>query len=756
MGARRTPDPLRVLIVTATLVAAGCGAFESPVPASDGVDPHATDVSIISPYEIVPCTIAPTSASPGWTAGTDAPFRVTPARGNLMFAQFAVVDAPPDIPFRWWLDPDGGVLPPGVALDEQMGEINGNAEKSGDFSVLLRAESVGVHEGRRYVAAPFRVPIEVKPACLSDADCPELLGFSDFEFHCQPDVFSKGGSGGVCTMPQKDTTCPLVGEGERFQVWLQEAEILKPGKAFEVSGEVTSHRPCTTSVFSPEAGGQKGYCLEIRVDTPESGEALARPYVEISYRLPHNYPAPIVEGGHYTFHYIRGNDYAWDHTTDGTLLVFGSDLDGGVDPRLILLGHTGRLLPHHLLTRCRASGSCPELADSQLVPSVCAPVASSSCGASRTPAVLVTRLRDGGNDWAELNGPPIALAGTPGNGAYSLHVALSDTFIGDLAASCEGEEDDYRLSYYVLPTEACALGRVAAVDPPALPAPTRLVVTAAEDFSPAGRPLAFDWEVVLQPAANALFAEQSTPYGARSRIVNAYVPGLYDIRGTAVDGAGTPACGVDDTVRYAVEPPTGAYVELSHDLPAALELRVAPVGTPFDVFSGQAEDALREVASPANLSPDWRVPWTEESVPFTQVLAAELVPGAGVQWFGPPEAIGGRYRVGVLYRGKGRAGAAATAYVRVIVNRNIDLVFELEQELEPCLFWEAGVLDLSGLQPTFDVSTHAPGAVCGEDDVIEHPFKPAAAHPSDAGSHEAASEPTEIAPAGAFDTLPTF
>jgi hypothetical protein len=761
MSAQRTPDPWRVLIVTATLVAAGCGAFESPVPALDGAAPYAPDTSLpLERWETIACTIAPSDVYPPEPRES---FLVTPARGMILYARFVLRNVPPDVPLRWWLDPDGGVLPPGVSLDAQTGELSGVATKSGDFVVILRAESVGVHEGKRYEGRPLRVPIRVTPACLSDDDCGEMLGFGSIDFHCQPDVFSKGGRGGVCTMPQKDTTCPTT--TERFQVWLQEAEILKPSKSYEVTGVVTSHVPCRTNVFSLAAGGHDGWCVEVRVDPPESGEPLARPYVEISYRLPRNYPAPIVEGGHYAFHYIRGNEYEGDHTTDGTLLVFGVDVAGEPDPRLVLLGHTGRLLPHDLLERCQAVGTCPVLPDSRLVPSVCAPVASSSCGASRTPAVLVARLPDERTTWVETAGRPLRLASTGGAAeapAFALHLALSDTFIGDDAGICDDREDDYRLSYYVLPTDACALGRVAAIDSPPPPASSALVVDGLEErsFSPAGETLAFDWEVVLQPAANALFTELTRP-GSSSVIVYAYVPGLYDVRGSVHDTLGTAGCGVDDTARFAVEPPTAAYLELSHDLPAALELRVAPVGTPFDVFCGQADDVERVVACPSNLAPAWRVPWDADLVPFTQALATELVPGAGVQWFGPPappdaDGVRGRYRVGVLYRGKGRVGDAATAYVRVILNRNLGQTLELERDLTPCTFWEVGVLDLDGLQPLFDASTHEPRAVCGEEAPAERPFKPAAAPPAGSENREAESQPTEIAPTGAFDGLPLY
>lgn len=744
MSSGRTPSLCRALMLFATVFAAGCGAFESPVPAGDGTPtPTPTDDVLIQTLE---CVIAPAAGGlPQPVPAEDGSFLVTPRRGTALYARFVVQDVPPDVAFRWWVDPKGGVLPPGVSLDEQMGVISGIATKSGDFAVTLRADSVGVYGRTRYAARPYLVPIRVAPACMSDDEC-ALAGFDGVPFQCMDDG---GKAGGICTLPAKDPGCPTT--TERFQVWLQEqSDLVKPGTSLEVAGTVTEHVECTTTAFSLESGGEDGWCVEIDLDRPAGGTGSTLASLWLTYRLPRNYPAPITVGARYRFVYGRGSEQADDHRSDGSLLVFEEAEDPAAAPRLILLGYSGIRAPHDLLQECANYGTCPRLVHSDFVRSVC-PADSGMCG-DRTRAMLIAGLPGGRTEWMATGGAPIALDTGDGDDAvpYALHLALSDM----ASESCADREDDYRLSYFVLPADACLLGRAAA-DHPSLEAPALLWVEREEGFSPAGREVRFEWEIVAQPFANALFGPVlGDRSGEDVRSLQAYVPGLYRIRATAVDDAGTPACGSHDTAAFAIHPAPAAYIELSHDTPGDLELRVAPADTPWSVLAGAAPDEGGVVAGPANVAPKWGWSWAEE--PFFQARADDLLEGAGVQTFGTPDGLRGRYRVGVRYRGSNGlslpatpddGGAPALARVRVILNRNVDegQVLEIDTLLEPCLFREVGVLDLDGLQPTFDASPHQPRAVCGEEPDVTDPFEPGASLPEGA-RREAREAEFELAP----------
>lgn len=745
----RTPCPLRVVTLTVALLCASCGSFETPhAPGVSSTTPAGPGSVPLPLYEEVEVDITPSAGGLYPTPfSSNGDFLLMPAMGTMVYARFLVWGAPSTIAYDWRVA--GGMLPPGVSLDPQTGEVSGIPTKSGDWRATLTADAREVVDGKLYVPRPYDMSIRVAPACRSSEEC-VISGFESYEIECRTGAF-KGGSGGVCSLPVKADACPVA--GERFQVWLHEADVLPPGKTLSFSGVAWSHTPCRTNGFSLDAGGADGFCVGIDAETPtdalsETSDGPGPRFLDLAYRLPLNYPAPIEVGRRYRFVYMRGNVYDGDHIGDGTLLVFEEsdpkDDDGAASTLdLVLLAHTGRYLPNDLLNRCSGHGRCPGLSEAHVVPTTCLAVSQSTCGA-RTPTMLLARRSDGALTQLETGQRPLPLEiGAGANGparSYALHLGLSDTFVGDEALRCAGGEDDYRLSYFVVPEDACVLARIEPEDGRTRTAPALLGVERTMAFSPSGRPLSFAWDVAQQPATNALFRDlehlvSGLDLGDGSVDLVAFVPGYYAIRHLVSDAADTPSCDEDDTVWFAVEPPSRAYVELSHDLPGDLELRVAPVGVPWTALTGQLSDP--RVASPANLLPDWGIAWAadadpREPPPFYQARAADLLDGAGVQWLDPGDSVGGRYRVGVLHRGDPSIRDAVTggdddtpvlARVRLVLNRNLDLDLSLDSPVAPCWFWEVGVLDLDAEPPTFSVSPHAPTRVCGQTATIDPTFE---------------------------------
>ena len=735
------------------LVTAACGEFHSPSFGSPSPPPPAGDASSLplepSPYEIDDCAIDVVGAyGQLWNLNAVGDeLSIDQTLGTPIWAELTVREAL-DVPFTWrslnggdsGVTGDGG-LPLGVSLNQKTGELMGVVAEDGDFVFRVVAESAP-RDGRRYVCSPLTVAVHVVPACVTDADCVLEGGLADVPVTCDGEALK--GAGGVCTREVKRDLCPEPASDERFKVWLHGSEQLPPGAALTFVGEVESHRGCDIDygTASEDAWGDGGHCLTIRAEEPlaistlADGAEVTRP--ELTYYLPHNYPLTRIKSRErYLFHYVGGSDTLGRRFGEGTLFVFSlprkaEGLEAPLAPediphaskRLVFAGHTGHLLPDELLRRCQLVGMCPELAASHLVPTGCPPVTSFACG-DRSPTMVAALTTDGSSRQL-LAGQGPALIAKPGRceddataaDSFAIHLASSEAFLGDQAIVCYDAEDDYRVSYFVLPSDSCLLSRPRAIEmtDTLRTAPADVKVVHDDDFSPSGREMTFVWTVAPQPAANLMFAASEPPHPnmGNPEILEftAWVPGFYYARVEASDDRGAPACGIDEFERFEVYPQASAYVEMHHQAGTMppIELRVAPLDTPGSAL--RSLERVDTIASPSKTCPDWGLPESHADAPlFWQPPSDFLVEDGVVQTFQAGEALEGQYRVVVLFREQGwhDLGPAAgdtpdsgvTVHVRVIVGGDLVGETRIKRELSRCDLWDVGVLDMDAEPPVF-------------------------------------------------------
>lgn len=727
-----TSRQMRVLVLgLAAAVASACGEFETPrfgAPTAPGADVATPPIG-----EYVTKLAVATGPSLDATGKLDPLVQVV---GWPYTHSFRVLEADPAARFEWHLV---GELPPGMTLSPALGEVSGAAHSSGEFEFELVARSAPI-DGTIWETAPLRVPIRVAPACQSDDQC-TLSVAPEIPVYCDKDAF-EGQVGGVCTRRLKEELCPVI--TERFQVWLHDNGALPTGQLLRFSGTIQSHLECDTLVFSQADGGLHGFCLGIATDAPvvelmRGGEA-APSELTLGYRLPDNYPLPVEPGVRYLFYYLRTTSEGLGALADGTLFVFripdGRPIDKirNESRELVFAGHSGRRTPAELLTYCSEFGTCPDLPEAELVPTSCPMYSSSACGV-RSRMMLAWRDADGnlaqlmggqGPAHVTLAGKSVPPAGSTERAPYALHLAASDAYVGDSALRCGDSEDgDFRLSYFVLPTSACLLTRISALGQPAFVAPRKLVLTHVNDFAPAGQRLDFAWSIVQQPSANELVVQDEIPLSSPTAFeFVAYLPGVYDVRVHPTDAFGTEQCTVDQNIRFlhfTGEPKHPIYVELSHALPAELELRIAPYeeGVPAATTYGGIH-----AASPSRPTPDWGGVGADDDPELVVAPRARLVDGAGLQTL-TASTHEGRYRVGVFRREwpseEALAADPVTADLRVILDHNLDKTWTASSPLAACDLWEVGILDLDGDEATFYPAAEPPVSLCDPSDPEEPP-----------------------------------
>lgn len=706
------------ILLFAALAAVGCGDLHSPTFGAGGDGGVSQDAD--SPAVVTRgCTISVRARAggdePDPKQGSEylsAPF------GAYVYMALGIRDADSRAVFEWSLDK--GALPAGMELDQRTGELAGTPTDAGTFHFSVSAVSIPL-DGIQWVADPLAVTMRVSSACQTDSEC-VVEDAKDLYLECRDDLLEER-DGGVCMV----AAASCAGERERFQVRLAEADALPRGQVLRFTGTVVRHDVANVPFFTDEDGGEKGRRIVVSLaastfDVVPLSPHGAPPELTLFVRLPQNYRPPVEEGSAYLFSYHAGDDAA--RPQDGTLLVFARP-DGGVPPlegdatrlRAVLAGHSGRVFPRDLLDQCATLGRCGEMPSMRLVPADCQVWPEMACGPRHEIIGVLPLGNATGLGQLRFGGPP-ALLGDEGSSSlppYALHLLASDALVGDAALSCAPRGDSYRLSYELLPTDACLLARPEMLSPPRDYAGAILVPDYVKlrvhRFSPAGTPIRALWKVV-QPAENALFVQPELPTSGDVTF-RAELPGEYQLVLGAEDDVGTLPCPGENAARFVARPASSVYVEMSHAQPGPLELRVAP-----ETYGAKpSRDLLDEgvAAAPGRPAPTWSDGEQEvypRLVDYGDTDGARLLEaGAGVQVLTAPKGLQGRYRVGVLHRGDIGSGTVPVR-IRVVLDRDMDeRLVVAERELAPCELWQVGIMDVEA-DGWFGLSTVAPESVC--------------------------------------------
>ncbi len=723
--------------VTLLFVMAACGEFYSPTLGTDEpfdsapIFPVPPEVSPSPDVTPPPCSVA---LQAGWFSNRDYSTadgmgaKVTTVVGDTNYFELTATGDLPESDPSWFIK--SGQLPPGFALDPKEGRLLGYSIKPGIYSALIGMRAVAA-DGSSLSCEPLALTIDVESGCNPGTGC-TLDDFAEAALTCRalPDL----GGEGHCMRPVKPESCPTA--NEYVQLAVAPATLFDPDGILRISGTVEHHHPCRETRFSLHRGGIDGHCLIMAVDPEHSpGYPLEEaPVVVISYRLPANYRAPIIEGGRYAIHYSSNMERGWSHNGGETLLVFEdyqlASGDGSPGSPLVLAAHSGRQSPRQVLDDCALHGRCPRLSSARVVPTDCERLSSSLCG-QRTPGALLVKdekdresvlLAGGGptlfgesrlTSFAKHSGrdPDAARNASAGQPPYALHLAAGDVFAGEdalrWATDCYGAEEDLLLSYSVLPSASCVQARVARMGESLAVAPARLLVRYEDLFSPAGRPVEIAWRVFDEPKANTLF-DNVDPLldGHPKQDFLACVPGYYRFGVEVTDEIGTPSCGEDETTVFAVEPPGEVYVELlSPAVSAGLELRVAPLYGTLDESTDPGDGG--EVARLDNPIPDWaRDEWGQPLAMLSNIIGCGRQSGEGrLQVFQALAGLKGRYGIFAVFPLAAEPPAEISTveiHIRAIIDKRLTTTQRRAVTLEIGEAQLLGVLELDGDLPSMD------------------------------------------------------